>query len=296
MTNQMKANGALVLITMFWGASCLLTKVGLEGMGEFNLIALRFLIAFVLTYGVFRKQIDLKDKSLLLKSAGLGLVLFLVFLLMSFGVSHTTASNAGFLTCLAGVFIPLINRMVYKDPIKPTVYISVAMAFAGTALLTLSTAVSVNSGDLLCVLCSVAFAFHIIFTNHMTKDVDPLSLSVAQLGFVGLYSLIATFMLETPHLPNSLNGWLIVLVLSVFCSAAAFVIQTVAQKYTTSVYTGLIYSLEPVFAAAFAFVFLGEVLGIKGYVGAVLLLISILFVELDWSKRLKKSPPSRVDA
>nr|WP_240381131.1 EamA family transporter [Bacillus mycoides] len=45
-----------------------------------------------------------------------------------------------------------------------------------------------------------------------------------------------------------------------------------AQKYTTSTHTGLIFSLEPVFSALFAYVFMNELLPLKGYIGAVLIL------------------------
>ena len=72
--------------------------------------------------------------------------------------------------------------------------------------------------------------------------------------------------------------------LSVLCSAIGFIGQAVAQKYTTPTHTGLIFSLEPVFAALFAFIFVGETLPVKGYVGAILILIGVLAAEISFKK------------
>ena len=284
MSRQTKANLSLLLVAMFWGSSCILTKVGLENIQEYNLIALRFIIAFLATLPIFWNRHIFKDKQVIQKAALLGFVLFVVLALMSFGVDYTSASNAGFLTCLAGIFIPFFNFFFLKQKIEGKIYLCVAIALAGMALLTVRGSIALNIGDVLCILCSLAFAVHIILTNRFAQDVDPISLSILQLGFVGLYSLVMTFAVETPHVPTNAHGWLVVLALSLLCSAFAFFIQTVAQKYTSSVYTGLIYSLEPAFAAIFAFAFLGEVLTGKGYMGAALLFLSLILMEIDFQK------------
>lgn len=284
MTRQTKANLSLLLVAMFWGSSCILTKVGLENIQEYNLIALRFIIAFLATLAIFWNRHIFQNKKAIQKAALLGFVLFVVLALMSFGVDYTSASNAGFLTCLAGIFIPFLNFIFLKQKIAKKIYVCVGLALLGMALLALRESITLNLGDVLCILCSLVFAVHIILTNRFAQDVDPIALSVFQLGFVGLYSLIMTFAVETPHFPANTHGWLVVLALSLLCSAFAFVIQTVAQKYTTSVFTGLIYSLEPAFAAIFAFLFLGEVLTGKGYLGAALLFISLILMEVDIDK------------
>ncbi len=287
MSKQTKANISLLFVAMFWGSSCMLTKVGLEGIQEYNLIALRFIIAFFVAGMIFWNRHLFRDKRTIQYAALLGFVLFIVLALMSFGVHYTSASNAGFLTCLAGIFIPFLNLIFLKQKIQRKIYLCVFIAFVGIVLLTVHDTISLNQGDVLCILCSLTFAVHIILTNRLAQNVDPISLGVLQLGFVGLYSLIMTFAIETPQLPTNVHGWLVVLALSLLCSAFAFVIQTVAQRHTTSIYTGLIYSLEPAFAAIFAFIFLGEVLSSRGYLGAILLFLSIMLMEIDF-KRIKK--------
>lgn len=282
MKTQLKADLALIVITLFWGVSNVLTKIGLGDISEFNLIALRFVIAFVVSAAVFWKRIKLVDVKTIRYAAILATILFAVFALMTFGLRQTTASNAGFLTALASIFIPIFTFVFQKQKLKLKVLLSIVLALTGVALMSLSSEFHLNTGDILCLLCSISYAVHIIVTGEYTNRVDSVSLGVWQLGFVGIYALVASFLFEVPVLPSGALSWSIVLILSVFCTAAAFIVQTVAQKYTTPIHTGLIFTLEPVFGAIFAYFMLHEILSPRGYVGAVLMIISILLVELDF--------------
>lgn len=278
---QTKADLALISITMFWGASCLLTKIGLGGLEPLTLMALRFLFAFALSAAVFWKRIAASDMTTVRYAATLAGILFTVFAFMTYGVKYTSVSNAGFLTCLASVFIPIFAFIFLKQKQEKKVLFGIGLAFVGVALLTLDNALSFNLGDFLCIMCSVMFAVHILVTGTYTRRVDSIALGVLQLGFAGVYSLIAAFLFESPGLPQTAQSWMIVLALSVFCTAFAFIVQSLAQKYTTPSHTGLIFTMEPAFAAFFAFVFLGEILAFRGYVGGLMMIASLLIVELD---------------
>lgn len=289
MKTQLKADLFLIMITMLWGASCLLTKIGLGGIQEFNLITLRFIIAFLLSSIVFWKKFQNFSRKTVMYAAILGGILFTVFAFMTFGVKYTTASNAGFLTCLASAFIPIILFLYKKQLPEIKVVISICLTFLGICLLSLNGKLQFNKGDLLCILCSLSFSIHIIVAGNLTREVDSVSLGVLQLGFVGLYSLVFSFIFEAPRLPTTNQSWFTVIALSIFCTAIAFIVQMVAQKYTTPTHTGLIFSLEPVFAATFAFVFAGEILPLRGYIGGIILIISIILVEIDIKYKFKKS-------
>ena len=281
---QSKADLSLIAITMFWGASCLLTKIGLSGLEPLTLMALRFLLAFVLSAAVFWRRIKASNWITVKYAAILAGILFTVFAFMTFGVKYTTASNAGFLTCLASVFIPIFAFLFLKQRPERKVLFSIGLAFFGVALLSLNDKFQFNIGDFLSICCSVAFAVHILVMGTYTRRVDSVTLGVLQLGFAGVYSLGAAFLFETPGLPQNSQSWIIVLTLSVFCTAVAFIVQSVAQKYTSPSHTGLIFTMEPAFAAFFAFAFLGEILAFRGYVGGLLMIISILIVEVDFPR------------
>ncbi|MFN4152342.1 MAG: DMT family transporter, partial [Candidatus Sericytochromatia bacterium] len=102
-----------------------------------------------------------------------------------------------------------------------------------------------------------------------------------QFGFVALFSFIVSLLFENPMLPQTSSSFISILLLSVFCTAIAFIVQTIAQQYTTPTSTGLIFSLEPVSSAFFAYMIAGEVLTTRGYIGAIILLSGIFLSEID---------------
>ena len=105
--------------------------------------------------------------------------------------------------------------------------------------------------------------------------------NLALLGFAGLFSIIFSVFTETVKLPSTGLSWFAILALSILCTAVGYIVQTTAQQYTNASHTGLILSLEPVFSAIFAFAFLGEILLVKGYIGAAILLFGVLLAEFD---------------
>ncbi|NLA27073.1 MAG: DMT family transporter, partial [Firmicutes bacterium] len=166
---QQKADLALVLVAAFWGSTSFLTKMGLEDIEGFNLIALRFIIAFFLMAPLFWKRLKAANLIVVKHAAGLGAILFLNYILFTFGVKHTSVSNAGFLTCLAGVMVPVIGFFYLKQKPDIKTVFCVLLVFIGAYLLTFNGEIQFNLGDFLCILCSLAFALHIVTTGQLTR-------------------------------------------------------------------------------------------------------------------------------
>ncbi|PEB53337.1 EamA family transporter [Bacillus pseudomycoides] len=287
MRMQLKADLMLLMITFFWGASILLTKIGLNSVQEYNLISLRFTIAFLLSGIVLYRHLIKIDFKTVKYAFILASILFIVYIFATFGTKYTSVSNAGFLMSLTVIFIPALSSIFLKQRPEKKVILGIVLTIVGIGLLTLNSQLKIGYGDILCILCALFYAVHIIVTGTMTKHVDSITLGVLQLGFVGIFSTVFSMCMETPKLPNTFESWFSILVLSIFCTAIAFIVQIIAQQYTSPTHTGLIFSLEPVFSAGFAFLFTGEMLTFKGYVGATLLLLSVLIVELDFKSLLK---------
>lgn len=289
MTNvkvQFKADLMLLLITVFWGASNLLMKIALNSMQEFNLISLRFIIAFFLACIVFYRHLIKVDFKTIKYAFILASILFFTYVSVTYGVKYTSVSNAGFLTSLTVTFIPILSSIFFKQKPDKKVVFAICLAIVGISIMTINNKLTIAYGDLLCILCAFLYAVYIIVTEMLTKSVNSIALGILQLGFVGLFSTIFTISMERPKIPNTFEAWFSVLVLSIFCTAIAFIIQTTAQQYTSSTRAGIIFSLEPVFSAILAFFFAGEILTLKCYIGALLLLLSVLIVELDFKKLL----------
>ena len=114
-----------------------------------------------------------------------------------------------------------------------------------------------------------------------TEGLDALNMGVFELAFVAIVTLILSFIIEKPRLPQSTSVWVAALFLGLFCTGIAFVVQAIQQKYTTASHVGLIFTLEPVFASVIAFVFANEILRPRSYVGMVLMVISLILMEVD---------------
>jgi len=287
---QLRADLLLIIVSACWGSTCLITKIALGDLQEFNLTALRFLIGFAFGLIVFFKKIKI-DRQVIKYSAIISINYFVVMAFMTFGVMYTTVSKAGFLTCLAGVFVPVIGVLVLKEKIKLKVVICAVTTLVGVYLLTMGGVkggFGISLGDILCILCSIAFAVQIILIGFVVKRADIITLTVIQMAFVGILNLIASFIFETVHLPTTGGSWLSVLWLSIICSVGANLAQNFAQKHTSETHAGIIFTLEPLFAVLLAYIFLGEVLTFVGYIGAAVIFTSIILLEINFTKRSGK--------
>lgn len=294
MSKQVKADLILVLVTMCWGVSYYLMDISLAELDPFTLNAHRFLGAFVIA-GIFSwKKVLTVNRTTLKYSLLVGVALVFVYMGATFGVKYTSLSNSGFLCALTVIFTPIINRLVFRKKAGAKLTLVVIMCFVGIALMTLKDDFSINTenlrGDMLCLMCAVAYAVDLILTERAVshEEVDAYLLGVFQLGVTGILNFMLAFIFETPHFPETAGVWGSVIFLSVFCTGIAFVLQPVAQQYTTASHVGVIFTLEPVFAAIVALVFAHEVLSVKAYIGALLMLASIFVMEIDFKALTNK--------
>ena len=280
MNKQLQANFLIVLVALFWGSTYFLTKMAVAELEPFNLTALRFGTAFVITALFFFKRIRKADRTVIKYSIILGVLAVIAVLSMTFGVQYTTASNAGFLISLSVVMIPLISVVVLKKKIKAKLLLSVVLATIGIVCLTLNEQLTINKGDILCILCATSFAVQVLIMERIPKSADSVAIGALQLGITAVVNFILSFFLENFTVPSDLKVWGVIVILGVFCTAFCYIIQIYALKNTSAIQAGIILSLEPVFSAIFAYIFLGELLSKQGYIGAILLFISVILAGI----------------
>lgn len=296
LNKQMQADFMLVLVTLCWGVSYYLMDLSLTDMDPFTLNAHRFLGAFLIAVLLSWKKIRNVSRTTLRYSLLVGFALVFVYIGATFGVKYTSLSNSGFLCGMTVVFTPLIGRIFLKQKQSRKLVLVVLMCLVGIALLTLKDDFSINTenlkGDLLCLMCAVAYAIDLLLTEKAVahEEVDAYQLGVFQLGVTGVCNLVLALLTEQPHFPSTPVIWGSVLFLAIFCTGVAFVLQPLAQQYTTASHTGVIFSLEPVFAAIVAAIFANEILSVKSYIGAALMVASLFVMEIDFSSFGKKKP------
>lgn len=290
MSRQRKADLLLVLATAFWGVSYFLLDLCLTELPAADPERLSVLD------GVFRA-----GGHLLPEAAGhlpadaacqhpIGLCLVLTYIGCTYGVLYTSLSNAGFICALPVVVTPLLEWLFLRKRPDRRLAVALVLCTVGMGLMTLNGALRPAIGDIICLLCAVAYAGDLVLTDRAVHDpqVNALQLGILQLGVVGFVMLGLAFLLEKPCLPQTPAVWGAALFLGVFCSGVGFVIQTVQQQYTSASHVGLIFTLEPVFSAIVAYFFAHEVLQLRGYIGAALMMVSLLVMELDWKSLLRR--------
>lgn len=272
----------MLIVTIFWGMSYVFTKIALEYVGTFEVIFFRFFISFLVTFSLFYKNIFPIKKDDLKYSAYLSIFLFLVFISMTFGLKYTTASNAGFLASISVIFIPLLTWLFNKEKPKIHIYFIMLPVIMGILLLTVNENLQFHLGDILCLLCAIFFALHIVFTSRFVKKVNPISLGIFQFMYLAFFSLIFHIFMENTRIPNSFSFWHCIFCLSLFCTAFGYTVQTISQQAISSNVMGFIICLEPVFSAVFGYFLLGETLTLRQFLGAFLILFSVLWISLKY--------------
>jgi len=282
MNKQRKADLLLVLVTAFWGVSYFLMDLCLTDLQPLNLNAFRFLGSFVLLSVVFFPKMKHISAATWKYSLIVGVFLTLVYVCCTYGVLYTSISNAGFICALPAVTTPLLNFFFTGQKPSRRMTLCIFLCAVGLALLTLNEAFRPALGDIICMGVALFYALDLIYTEKAVArtDVDPLQMGILELGVVGIIMLALSFVLETPRLPSSPAIWASALFLALFCTGFAFVVQTVQQQYTSANHVGLIFTLEPLFSAIVAYFLAGEVLLPRGYVGAALMMCSLILMEL----------------
>lgn len=217
----------------------------------------------------------------------LGLALFAGFAFQTAGLSLTTPAKAGFITGLAVVIVPVVSAWVLRQAAGRNAWLGVTSATAGLALLSLQSGLNIAPGDLLVFCCALSFAAHILLTGRFAPQHDPLVLTFGQVVVVTLLSGIAALIFDprpAGALPfvTGLNGQVsfAATFTGVLATALAFGVQTAAQRFTSATHAALIFAAEPVFAAVFSLLLIGETLGPRQVLGCGLILGGMVVAEL----------------
>ena len=273
----------LLLATGLWGISNCLTSICLNELQPLTLNAFRFITGFLVLGAIYFKRLRGVTKKTLRYSVLVGLSLVVVYAGATYGVMYTSVSNAGFIGAMTVLFTPLFEFLLYRKKPGKKFSFALLLCLIGIAMLTLNETLKPALGDIICLLVPTFYAVDLMLTEKAVADpeVDPLALGVCDLAVVGVVMLVLSLLVETPALPQSPKVWVSALFLGIFCSGVCLVLQSVYQKDTTATRAGLIFTLEPVFSAIFAFFLLGERLGVKGYIGAALMLMSLVVMEVE---------------
>jgi len=276
----LQADLALLAVTLIWGSTFTIVKKSLAQVSPILFIALRFWVAAAVTVVCMPGAVRNISLQTLRRGLLLSVVLVGGFIFQTVGLRGTTPSRSAFITSLAVVLVPVLGLLIFHHRPKLQTLAGVALATMGIGFLTL-TAVELKFGygDALTLICAGVFALHMLLLGRYLPTSDYRQLIVLQMAGGALICTAVLPMLETPFLVWDVTFTYYLLITGVLATGFAYYSQTRAQQYTTPNRTALIFSLEPFFAALFAYLLLGQTMVPKEWLGGGLVMAGIITAE-----------------
>jgi len=282
-SRSLKAHLLLVLITLIWGATFVVIKNALADISPLFFNAVRMSLAAGTLALIFHRDLRRLSSGSLGYGVLIGTLLGIGNELQTSGLKYTMPSKSAFLTGVAVVLVPVFLALFWKRTISRWSTLGVVMAFVGLYLLTVPASrlnlQSMNHGDLLTLSAALVFAFHIIYLGHAAQVHRWRQIAVVQTATAAVLMILAVPLAEKVYVLWSPRVIFAIMITGFLSLALAFSVQAWAQQFTPSTHTALIFSLEPVFAWLTSFLFLGERLGGRAAIGALLILAGVVISE-----------------
>jgi drug/metabolite transporter (DMT)-like permease len=273
----------LLIIVIIWGSTFALIKGVIDTIPPYTYLAYRFLLAALILVVIFWKRLKKLNIMILKKGSLIGIFLFLGYTLQTVGLKYTTATKAGFITGFSVVLVPIISFLLLKEKVSRDSVIGVALATLGLWFLNYNSSFSFNLGDFLVLLCAFSFAMHIISVGLFSKKLDYVLLAITQITVVFVLSLFMALIFERSaiHFSYSSDIWWSILITGIFATALAFYMQNRFQRHSTATKTAIIFSGEPLFAAVFAYLLLGEKVSLIAWAGGLLIIFGMIVSQKE---------------
>ncbi|QHI71753.1 DMT family transporter [Aminipila terrae] len=276
---------SMLLIECFlWGVGNPIMKIGLSVIPPLFCLSVRYILAFLIFLLFFAKKVFVNiTVKKLIAYVIISAFTAASFITSAFSLMYTTATNAGFLMSTAVIFTPFLSYFILKAKIDKRHIVCIVIVTIGLFLLCSGNAgLSFGIGEFFALLCALASACMLVFSSKYLQDMDPLVTSVMQTGFTGLFCLVFALVFEDiPKLSSiPMLGWGVIIYLAIGCTCIAYLFQNIALRHVPATYVALSFCSEPIFTAIASYILLGEVLSLKGFLGAALIMLSIIMVSL----------------
>lgn len=291
MKKQLSGVIALLGATVIWGSAFIAQSVGMDKIGPFTFQAVRCFLAVVFLFpasALFSKGKPFwkswADPALWRSGVICGLALFAASSLQQIGLVYTDAGKAGFLTAMYIVFVPFLGLFVGQRPGRNAL-LSLIPAIVGLYLLSCTSVSGINKGDVLLLLCAVAFSVQILLIDRHCAGLDGLKLNCIQALVVTVLSVPWALLTETVDASRIASCWLPLGYAGILSMGVAYTLQIVGQKRVAPSAAALLMSLESVFAALFGWLLLHETMTRAEELGCVLVFAAVIISQLPEKKK-----------
>jgi drug/metabolite transporter (DMT)-like permease len=208
-----------------------------------------------------------------------GFALFAGASLQQVGLVYTTAGNAGFITGLYVVIVPILGLFLRQQTNAGT-WLGALLAAVGLYLLSITAGFQIAFGDLLELLGAFFWAAHVLILGWLSPRMDSTKLACCQYVTCSILSLITAVWVEVITLQGLYQAALPILYGGGLSVGVAYTLQVVAQRHAHPAHAAILLSLEAVFAALGGWIVLGETLTARGLLGCALMLAGMLLSQL----------------
>ena len=277
-----------ILTSILWGSAFVAQDMGMDFIGPHTFNVGRFLVGFLALLPFFlffefskikKKNID--SKKVLSYLVLLGFILGVGQALQQISLIYTNVANTGVFTVMYVLIVPFISYFIFSKKIHWSVWPAVALCVMGGLLLSELKNISVRYGDLLGILSAFCWAFHIIYIRKTVNFFSfPITIAMSQCFVAFLFTILPMVIYENPLLSNIFKDSYEILYVGVLSSGLAFLLQTYTLQNLTPAPAAIVFSLEGVFAAIFAWLILDQFLNEVKILGIFLILFAVIFSQI----------------
>jgi drug/metabolite transporter (DMT)-like permease len=302
---NLAADGAILLTTVIWGSTFSVSRGVLDHWPPLTYLAVRMPLAALLFAALFPRHVFKATREAWRAGGILGALIGVGFVAQTTGLLYTTPAKAAFITGITTPLVPVVAYLLWRArPSRENLFGIILATLGGALILAPVGAAGFNAGDLIILSTTLFFAAHITLMSLYARRIDVRQLSALQIttaaalivtawaclrvyaALVGADVLPLGLARETqPVVWSSTIGWSLAY-LSLVSTVGVFLLWTWGQARMSATHAAIIFSLEPVFATAFAVLLRGsaEWTGPRATVGALLVLAGVIVSELKWGR------------
>jgi drug/metabolite transporter (DMT)-like permease len=298
---RIRADLTLLMVSLIWGTAFVAQRVAATSLNIYLFNAARYLIGGVILIPLFwwRKSQNQHHPQIAWQNwLGIilaGVLLFTGATLQQIGMQTTKAANAGFITGMYVILVPVLLALLWHQPAGRNVWLAAIIASVGLILLSTGGSVRFVIGDVYELGGAFLWAFHLILISLLVGRAPVITISIVQnLMCAGLSGLVFIFQGEWQSLAGLEEAWWTILYTGVVSIGIGYTLQIVGQRHAPASHAAIILSSEAVFAGIFGWILLGETLTLIQIIGCLLIIAGILLSQIRWLRR-SRSPVDNIE-
>ena len=281
-----KAKLLLIFVFVARGTSFIFSKTLMQSMSPTSVLAVRFVLAFLILAAVFSKKLLQCSKSSLLGGVILGALYTVCMMFEMYGLRLIDSGVASLIENMAIVLVPVYVAVLTRTMPRRRTILCAVLAVMGVGFLSVTQKNTYGGGlgILLIILAAMTYGVCILTTEKVSHNGDPITIGIIQLGTMGMLSLLFSLLRGDFCLPQTGEQWSMMLILVLLCSCFGFAFQPVGQRYVPAETAAVFTVVNPLTASIMGVAIAGETVTVAKIVGFALVLAALLLYNMRAGK------------